>query len=446
MQATGPAARRVSNTPPAATPGGPAATLPSVFQYSPESSLLLVGCSLGLAMAAVLLVRARREGRIADALAAGILLVGTLYAAQWMLGFAGWYDGRDARSTVMFYVEWSHLAALGPLAYLYVRAVTNTDFRLRRRHLRHFAPALVFAAVPLAALVYDFVVHAGVLGRPFEGFGGTRGPLMDFKHESLVWIDWIEDAFVRIQLPVYLVLAIRVYRGFRAYVRAEFANPDEFDLRGLSVLLYILVAGVVLAFGSELVALAAGVESYADVWNRHFFVSAMVFAAAIQFHGIHPRRTRSLRYEQRVEEVEGGKGGAEVEEAEGMEGGEGVEGGALAPRAEWAALAARLDARLAEHRDYLEPDLKLGELAARLGATPAQLSRAINAVHGVNFNDFVNARRCAAFVERVRAGEHARHTLLSLALDSGFNSKSTFNRAFRKLYGYPPGEAAARVE
>ena len=107
--------------------------------------------------------------------------------------------------------------------------------------------------------------------------------------------------------------------------------------------------------------------------------------------------------------------------------------------------AAALERRLAANRDYLEPDLKLADLAARLGTNAGVLSRVVNAHYGVNFNDFLNGRRCEAFLARVRAGEHERHTLLSLALDSGFASKSTFNRAFRKRYGFPPGEAARRV-
>ena len=403
------------------------------FHFNPYSSLLLVGCVPALVHAVLLAARARREERWADGLAAVLLVVGVLYAAQWMLGFAGWYDGRDWRSTVMFYVEWSHLAALGPLVWLYLRAVTNTDFRWRRRYAWHFAPALAFLVLPTGLLLYDVVVHAGLLGRPFEGFGGTRGPAMEFKHTRLAGADTVEDVFVRLQLPVYLYLAVRAYRRYRGYVAREFANAREYDLRGLRALLYILVAGVALAFGSEALAYARGIDSYADVWGRYFAIAALAFAAGIQFYALDPRRTRALRFA-----TEPAAAPATPPSAQPPPPG-------TPPPSDDARWVERLETRLAEHRDYLEPDLKLAELAGRIGTNASVLSRVVNARYGVNFNDLLNGRRCEAFLARVRAGEHERHTLLSLALDSGFNSKSTFNRAFRKRYGYPPGEAAARL-
>ncbi|MEO0731920.1 MAG: AraC family transcriptional regulator, partial [Bacteroidota bacterium] len=73
------------------------------------------------------------------------------------------------------------------------------------------------------------------------------------------------------------------------------------------------------------------------------------------------------------------------------------------------------------------------------------LSKVINGVYGMNFNDFINARRCEAFLRKIREGDHRRHTLLSIALDCGFNSKSTFNRAFRKHAGISPGQAVREL-
>ena len=404
-----------------------------MFGFNAYSSLLLIGVVQGLVYAALLLARARREDRLSDLLAALILLVGSLYAAQWMLGFAGWYNQGEARSTFMFYVEWSHLLALGPLVWLYFRAVTNTDFRWRREFGWHFAPVLLFALPVAVATVYDWIVHAGILGRAFAGFGGSRGPAMDYVHETLGDLGSVEDVLVRVQLPVYLVLTIRRYREFRDYVRREFSNARELDLSPLRNLLWVLLVGIVLAFASDLVAFARGVEDYADVWYRYFFISVMVFAAAILFYGLDLRRTGALRFtaSQAVVRPEGPTAVAKTRPTP-------------APDAETARWAGELERRLAEHRDYLEPDLKLANLAARVGTNASVLSRAINASHGVNFNDYVNGLRCEAFLARIRAGEHERHTLLSLALDSGFASKSTFNRAFRKRFGYAPGEAAGR--
>ena len=427
-----------------------------MFDFNPYSGPLLVTVVQGGVYTALLLARQRRDGRMSDAFAAGILLVGTLYVAQWMLGFAGWYDSRDWRTTLMFYLEWNHLAALGPLIYFYFLAATDTDFRWRRRYGWHFAPAVAFCILPVALLVYDFVIHAGVLGHPFAFFDGTRGPAMELEHASLYRLDALEDYFVYAQLSVYLFLTARAYRAYRAYVAEQFANADEFALRGLRNLLLTFVVGTGLVLLVEAISYWTGANDYVDAWWGYLAVGVVVFAAAVQFHALDPRRLRALRFSPDLTPSEDAAPSVRV--------------GRLSPKPatpppasssaptvtpspthtaplspDLERLRARLAERLWEHRDYLTPDLKLADLAAHLGTNATALSRLINAHYGTNFSDFLNGLRCEAFLNRIRAGDHERHTLLSLALDSGFNSKSTFNRAFRKLYGCSPREAVAAL-
>ena len=62
----------------------------------------------------------------------------------------------------------------------------------------------------------------------------------------------------------------------------------------------------------------------------------------------------------------------------------------------------------------------------------------------MNFNDFVNEKRAEAVIEKLKNGEHISNTLLSIALDCGFNSKTTFNRAFKKHTGITPKQFIAK--
>ena len=66
------------------------------------------------------------------------------------------------------------------------------------------------------------------------------------------------------------------------------------------------------------------------------------------------------------------------------------------------------------------------------------LSAVINQGFGKNFNDYINDYRVDAFIEKLKNGEQEAQTLLSLAYDAGFNSKATFNRAFKKTTGVSP--------
>jgi AraC-like DNA-binding protein len=107
-------------------------------------------------------------------------------------------------------------------------------------------------------------------------------------------------------------------------------------------------------------------------------------------------------------------------------------------------IAVRLHKVMQEERLYLQGELNLQELAQHLSTTPALLSATINQQFGQNFNDFINSLRVEAFIKRYQDGDNERYTLLSLALDAGFNSKATFNRAFKKLKGCSPKEYFSR--
>ncbi|MBT8219522.1 MAG: helix-turn-helix domain-containing protein, partial [Bacteroidia bacterium] len=87
---------------------------------------------------------------------------------------------------------------------------------------------------------------------------------------------------------------------------------------------------------------------------------------------------------------------------------------------------------------FRDPELTLTDLAARLDVNSKQLSSIINKGFQVNFNDYINAYRVDAVRQKLDQNEHKSRTLLALALECGFNSKSTFNRAFKKHTGETP--------
>jgi AraC-like DNA-binding protein len=64
----------------------------------------------------------------------------------------------------------------------------------------------------------------------------------------------------------------------------------------------------------------------------------------------------------------------------------------------------------------------------------------INQGFRLNFNDLINQYRIEAVKQKLKAGEQKTQTLLGIAYDCGFNSKATFNRAFKKATGQSPKE------
>ncbi|WP_185957611.1 helix-turn-helix domain-containing protein [Saccharicrinis carchari] len=93
---------------------------------------------------------------------------------------------------------------------------------------------------------------------------------------------------------------------------------------------------------------------------------------------------------------------------------------------------------LVEEKPYLDPKLSLSGLAQLLEISPNQLSQIINQEAQVNFHDFINNYRVEEFIHK--ANKNKKFSLLALALDSGFNSKSSFNNIFKKLKGLTPSQ------
>jgi AraC-like DNA-binding protein len=94
---------------------------------------------------------------------------------------------------------------------------------------------------------------------------------------------------------------------------------------------------------------------------------------------------------------------------------------------------------------YRDPALSLSALAKQLGLPTHHVSQVINQEGGQTFFDFINQYRVQAVVRALQAREHRQKTLLGIALESGFNSKASFNRAFKKFSGLTPQAYVGRL-
>ncbi|HEY9002767.1 MAG TPA: FtsX-like permease family protein [Mucilaginibacter sp.] len=93
-----------------------------------------------------------------------------------------------------------------------------------------------------------------------------------------------------------------------------------------------------------------------------------------------------------------------------------------------------------DNRYYEDPELSLSSLAEKLGLTTHELSRIINTTLKKSFADFINEYRIREIIQKMQEPAYDQLTLLGIAYDSGFNSKTNFNRVFRQLTGKSPAE------
>ena len=97
-----------------------------------------------------------------------------------------------------------------------------------------------------------------------------------------------------------------------------------------------------------------------------------------------------------------------------------------------------LDRLMKEDEIFLDSSISLRLLAEKLDMQPNKLSWLLNEQIGKNFNEYINAYRLIAFKEKALNPNNSNLTLLGLAYDSGFNSKTVFNAFFKKVEGMTP--------
>ena len=106
----------------------------------------------------------------------------------------------------------------------------------------------------------------------------------------------------------------------------------------------------------------------------------------------------------------------------------------------------KLEQLIETEKTYLNPELSLNELARKIDTQPNYLSQILNEHFEMNFYDFINSKRVDEFCSKVKNNELKHYKLIEIAYECGFNSKSAFNRNFKRFLGITPSEYINRFE
>jgi AraC-like DNA-binding protein len=93
-----------------------------------------------------------------------------------------------------------------------------------------------------------------------------------------------------------------------------------------------------------------------------------------------------------------------------------------------------------EEQLFKNPTLTANETAKKIGITRQRLSEVLNVHLGIRFQDYLNQHRVEAFIKCLYLKDYENFTLLGIATEVGFKSKSTFNAAFKKIKGMTPSQ------
>jgi AraC-like DNA-binding protein len=100
----------------------------------------------------------------------------------------------------------------------------------------------------------------------------------------------------------------------------------------------------------------------------------------------------------------------------------------------------RLRRYMKTEKPYRNEDLRLPDLAMALSMSPHALSQLLNDHLDTSFPDFINRYRAEEVQKRLEDGESEQYTLLAIANEVGFSSKTSLYRAFKKFFGISPSD------
>ena len=105
-----------------------------------------------------------------------------------------------------------------------------------------------------------------------------------------------------------------------------------------------------------------------------------------------------------------------------------------------------LEKLLVQKKQFLNPTLTLDDVAKKLDLSKSHLSRIINSELNTNFNNYLNSLRVEQAKSYLENKKFINYTLAAIGLESGFNSKSTFYKAFKKYTGHSPAEFKKKIK
>lgn len=298
----------------------------------------------------------------------------------------------------------------GPFLYLYTAASTNMLPRRRFAWFLHLIPFLLTVVLLLPLYLKTGAEKLAIYNSGAEDYQRINQVLL-----LAIYVSGI----------AYIIASFILLRKHRKNIGEQFSYEEKINLDWLrNLIIGLLVLWLIIIVLKK---------------NSIVFSAAAVFITLIGFLGIRQVGIFGMNDPEQIPEP--AKADALTLSSEQVSAAE-------TPRKKYAnsglnpemsaQIHGRLKTAMEQEKLYTEPELSLAMLAGKLDVHPNYLSQVINEKEGKSFFDYINTLRVEEFIRLAALPNSSQYTILSLAYDCGFNSKSSFNKNFKKVTGHSP--------
>lgn len=393
-----------------------------LFSFSLKSSILLIFFLHGIVFSTLLLIKGLQTKNKSSLWLSLFTILCSLYIAPFMFGFAGWYSQQPYRN-ILFYLPFQQLFLIPPVLYFYFKTLLDKSFRFSTKEYIHFIPATIYLIYSILIFITDKVILN-------KDYFYADGEDKDFS-------SWYQVAGL-FSLIYYLIQSLKTYYQYKTitYNVLSFADSIMFKWAKRFLIAFLILISIRVLFFI--------VNPEWDEFGRKFWYY-VCFSILFYYMSISGYTNSILSLTSFKDSPVDSDLAFKFEVTNHIEtvypltssNNEKLEVNEIPDLDTW---KVKIENLMVVDKMYENPELVISDLGNLLGTHSKKISQVINQGFNMNFNDFVNHHRITALLQKIEKGEHSVQTLLSLAYECGFNSKSTFNRAFKRATSLNPRE------
>ena len=329
-----------------------------------------------------------------------------------------WHHLQSISIYLGFYLQFPHfygadlgsLFLIGPLFYFYIGFLTHTKKEWKKLDILHFLPFL-FTLIIHPVIFQGTVTKVETIKR---WLSATRYDQPELRKEF-----FLDDTIFIVEslhMIVYLILALVVLKRYRERIKNYTSHLYQLNFQWLRNLTIALILVIFVSF-----ILQKSLYIYLKYYYYSLdYIYILPMTVLIYLIGIYALRRPLILNGIVIDHQKYQSSSLSVEKAE--------------------LYLEKLNDFILHDKPYLDPEIKLPDLADKLEIPPNHLSQVINDKLKLNFFDFINGLRIEEAKQKLTDSAHQKDKLLTIALDSGFNNKTSFNKYFKKLTGLTPSE------